>query len=111
MIYETAVVLNPNLGESAFKSQQEMISSVVSNFQGEVLVSDDWGVRQFPVESAEKVEGKGHFVYFMYKSNPKATAEVERRLRINENVKKFITIKLGEDSNTDVVKNYKSPFA
>lgn len=72
-------------------------------------MNDTWGVKTFaqPLESGLR---KGNFFYFMYKSVGTVNAEIERKLHINENVVRFIIVKLGDDSQMDdIAKKYKNP--
>jgi len=109
MIYEVAVVLNPDSGDQGVKNLKGLMTDLTSQFEGEVLISDHWGLKSYP--KTAKAESKGNFVYFMYRSNTKLNAELERKLRINESVLKFLTIKLGpEKHQADYVKSYTNPF-
>lgn len=109
MIYETAFVVRPDASEEAVASIKNGLTEVFKQFGAEVLVNDSWGVKTFaqPTESGLK---KGAYHYFMYKGAGDLNAEIERRYRINENLVRFIIVKLGEDKHQDeIVKNYKNP--
>lgn len=109
MIYEVAVVLHPDSGDTGVKNLKELVTDLTSQFEGEILINDDWGVRSYP--KSARVEAKGHYVYFMYRSNTNMNTEMERRLRINESVLKFLTIKVGpEKHQAKYVKSYVNPF-
>lgn len=109
MIYETAFVVRPDASEEAVASIKTGLTEAFKQFGAEVLVNDSWGVKTFaqPTESGLK---KGAYHYFMYKGAGDLNAEIERRYRINENLVRFIIVKLGEDKHQDeIVKNYKNP--
>lgn len=109
MIYETAFVVRPDASEEAVASIKTGLTEAFKSFGAEVLVNDSWGVKTFaqPTESGLK---KGAYHYFMYKGAGDLNAEIERRYRINENLVRFIIVKLGEDKHQDeIVKNYKNP--
>lgn len=109
MIYETAFVVRPDASEEAVNSIKTGLSEAFKQFGAEVLVNDSWGVKSFaqPTESGLK---KGAYHYYMYKGAGDLNAEIERRYRINENLVRFIIVKLGEDKHQDdIVKNYKNP--
>ncbi len=109
MIYETAFVVRPDASEEAVNSIKTGLAEAFKQFGAEVLVNDSWGVKTFaqPTESGLK---KGAYHYFMYKGAGDLNAEIERRYRINENLVRFIIVKLGEDKHKDeIVKNYKNP--
>ena len=109
MIYETALVVKPDATEDAVTAAKNLVLDTVKEFGGEILVNDTWGVKSFaqPLESGLR---KGNFFYFMYKSAGTVNHEIERKLHINENVVRFIIVKLGDDSQMDdIAKKYKNP--
>lgn len=110
MIYETAIILRPETDESNSNSVKAIISDVLKEFSGEVLLKDDWGVRSFaqPINNGLK---KGHYIYFMFKTNnSKTNSELERRYKINENVIRSMVVKLGPDKKqAEIVNDYKTP--
>ena len=109
MIYETAFVVRPDASEEAVASIKTSLAEAFKQFNAEVLVNDSWGVKTFaqPTESGLK---KGAYHYFMYKGAGDLNAEIERRYRINENLVRFIIVKLGEDKHQDdIVKKYSNP--
>ncbi|MFZ4712275.1 MAG: 30S ribosomal protein S6 [Bacteriovoracaceae bacterium] len=109
MIYETALVLRTDIDEATANSVKAIVSDVVTNAKGEILVNDDWGVKTFP-QTLGNNHKKGHYVYFMYKANTQVNNEIERRLRINEHVIRSLIVKLGDDkSQENIVKAYKTP--
>lgn len=110
MIYETALVLRTDIDDATANSVKGIVAEVLKENQGEVLVNDDWGVKSFP-QTLGNGHKKGHYVYFMYKtSNNKVNSELERRLRINENVIRSLIVKLGTDKHQDsIVKKYATP--
>lgn len=109
MIYETAFVVRPDASEEAVNSIKTGLTEAFKQFNAEVLVNDSWGVKTFaqPAESGLK---KGAYHYFMYKGAGDLNAEIERRYRINENLVRFIIVKLGEDKHQEeIVKGYTNP--
>lgn len=109
MIYETAFVVRPDASEEAVNSVKTAFTDSLKQFGGEVLVTDSWGVKTFaqPAESGLK---KGAYHYFMYKGAGELNAEIERKFRINENLVRYIVVKLGDDAKqADIVKAYKNP--
>lgn len=109
MIYELALVADATLGDEKVASLNEMISAVVGEFSGEVLIQDDWGVKKMAQATSEGVE-KGRFLYFIYNADTTCNKEISRRLGINEDVIKRIFVKLGNETDK-VVKAYKTPFS
>ena len=89
--YETLFVVKPTLTEEEIKAQIEKIKEVLGKVDAELLAADDMGMRKlaYPVEKNER----GYYTVLYYKANGDAIAEIERNLRINEEVIKFLTVK------------------
>jgi small subunit ribosomal protein S6 len=109
MIYESAFVLRQNATEDAIKKMTELVASTIKEYDGEVLVNDNWGVKQF-AQPTEKGETRGNYFYVMYKANNTCNTELERRFRISEDTLKFMFIKLGTDLEQEAIfKAHKNP--
>jgi len=109
MIYETAFVVRPDASEEIVNSIKNTLNEVFKEYGAETLVTDSWGVKTFAQPTEEGLQ-KGAYHYFMYKANGAVNKEIERRFNLNENLVRFIIVKLGEDRFQDsIVKNYKNP--
>ncbi len=109
MIYESAYVLRPEASEETAKKVAEIVSKTIKDFDGEVLLEDNWGVKSFAQPTTHGVT-KGQYVYVMYKANTEVNTELERRFRISEDVLKFIFVNLGADKDQEaIVKAYRNP--
>lgn len=111
MIYELSVVTKPELGAEAHQQIAEIVKDALKGFEGELLISDDWGRLQLaqPYASGAK---HGHFHYFMFKANTQANTELVRRFGINEGVLRSLIFNIGEDAEKEnLVKNFKSPLS
>lgn len=111
MIYELAIVANAACGDDKVAALSTLVSEVAGQFDGEILVQDDWGVKTLAQATSNGLT-KGHFIFFIYKANSEANKEITRRLSIDEQVIKNLFIKLGEEEEVDkIVKAYKTPFS
>ncbi len=109
MIYETAFVVKHGISEDNLNKVKSILTDAIKAAGGETLVNDDWGLRTF-AQPTEKGETKGHYLYAIYKAPGTVVNEIERRLKISENVLKWLVVKLGDDSDQEkVVKGYKNP--
>lgn len=109
MIYESAFVLRQDATEDAIKKITDLVTETINAYDGEVLVNDQWGVKQF-AQPTESGQTRGNYFYVIYKANNTCNTELERRFRISEDVLKFIFIKLGvESQQEEIVKAYKNP--
>jgi len=104
-------VTKPELGAEAHASTVETVKEVLKNFEGELLISDDWGKLELAQPYANGSR-HGHFHYFMFKANTQANQELTRRFGINEGVLRSLIFLLGDDAEKETLaKNFKSPFS
>lgn len=109
MIYESAFVLRQDATEEAIKKITDLVAETIKEYDGEILINDQWGVKQF-AQPTESGQTRGNYFYVMYKANNTCNNELERRFRISEDVLKFIFIKLGVEKDQEaIVKGYKNP--
>jgi small subunit ribosomal protein S6 len=93
--YETTYIVRSDLSEEALKTLQAKLESIVKDFKGEVVLSEDWGRRKlaYPISK----EAKGHYLYFVYSGKGDVVHEVERNLRLHDRVLRFLSVTLGDE--------------
>jgi len=89
--YETLFVVKPTLTEEEIAAEITKIKDVLAKVDAELLATDDMGMRKlaYPVQKNDR----GYYTVLFYKANGEAIAEIERNLKINEEVIKFLTVK------------------
>jgi small subunit ribosomal protein S6 len=89
--YETLFVVKPTLTEEEIAAQVAKVKDVLAKVDAELLAADDMGMRRlaYPVEKNER----GYYTVLYYKAPGEAIAEIERNLKINEEIIKFLTVK------------------
>ena len=92
--YETVFITNPHAPEAKVGEINTRNQQIIESFSGKVLHLDDWGKKKMAY--AINKEPKGHYFCLTYKADTKAVAELERNMRINEEVFRFITVKIDE---------------
>lgn len=95
--YETTYLLKPELPDDALKAIQDKITGIITNNGGSVLLMDDWGKRKlaYPIQK----NSRGHYFNLSFVSLPGLITELERHLRIDDNLLRFLTVKVGDDVN------------
>ncbi|MBR1444086.1 MAG: 30S ribosomal protein S6 [Firmicutes bacterium] len=88
--YELAVVLNPTLDEEALKNEADSVKELIERFGGVVEKVDDRGKRRLAYEIKKLNEGFYSFITFSAESS--APAEIEKRMRIKENVLRYLIV-------------------
>jgi small subunit ribosomal protein S6 len=92
--YELTVVYNPSLDEEALKAEAESVKALIERFGGSVEKVDDWGKRRLAYEIQKVNEGFYSFVTFNAETS--APAEIESRMRIKENVLRYLVVAVEE---------------
>jgi len=89
--YETLFVVKPTLTEEETTAQIEKVKAVLTKENAEILATDDMGMRKlaYPVQK----NNRGYYTVLFYKANGETIAELERNLKINEEVIKFLTVR------------------
>jgi len=89
--YETLFVVKPTLTEEETAAQIAKMKEVIAKVDAELLATDEMGMRKlaYPVEKNDR----GFYTVLYYKAPGEAIAEIERNLKINEEVIKFLTVK------------------
>jgi len=89
--YELLFVLKPTLTDEETKAQVAKVQDDITAQDGNIVATDDMGMRKlaYPVEKNER----GYYTVIYFQAPGAAIAEIERLLRINEEVLKFMTVK------------------
>ena len=89
--YELALILNAKIEDEARAKVVEKVEEYIGRFGGTVTDVDEWGKRRLAYEIQKMREGFYYFIRF--DAAPDCPAELERRLRIMDNVLRFLCVK------------------
>ena len=93
--YEMIYIIDADLEEAARKELIEKVSALITNNGGEIeKVDETWGKRRLAYAIDYKTEG--WYVLVNFKAPADLPRELERNLQINENVLRYLVIKLVE---------------
>jgi small subunit ribosomal protein S6 len=90
--YELTFITRSEMSDASLLSLKEKISSIVTSFQGEVVLTEDWGKRKFAYPIQKQL--RGHYTYLVFSAPGVAVTELERNLKLSEDVVRFLTIQL-----------------
>jgi small subunit ribosomal protein S6 len=90
--YETIYIVHPEIVGDGYHAIVDKFKGILSGLEANILKVDEWGTRKlaYPV----KKQGRGTYVLMAYDAASNVVAELERRMRIDENVIKFQTVLL-----------------
>ena len=89
--YELAVVVNAKLEDEERAAVLETVKEYITRHGGTVNDVDDWGKRKLAYEIQKMQEGYYYFVHF--ESDSSCPGEVEKMIRINENVIRYLCVR------------------
>ena len=93
--YEMIYIIDTGLEEAARKELIEKVSALIANNGGEIeKVDETWGKRRLAYAIDYKTEG--WYVLVNFKAPAELPRELERNLQINENVLRYLVVKLEE---------------
>ncbi|MCR4924637.1 MAG: 30S ribosomal protein S6 [Lachnospiraceae bacterium] len=92
--YELCVVLNAKIEDEERAAAIEKVKGYISRFGGTVTDVEEWGKKRFAYEVQKMKEGFYYFVHF--EAETTAPAEIENRVRIMENVLRYLCVKQNE---------------
>ena len=97
--YETTYVVRPDLTDDQMTKLTTKVEGIINDQGGTVLVTEDWGKRKLAYLIDR--HNKGHYIYLGYCGPSNLVLEVERNLRNDDTLLRFLTVKLGTDVVAD----------
>lgn len=93
--YETTFITSPEITDEALQALNEKVKGAIAEYAGSIVLNEDWGKRKlaYPIEK----EQRGHYTYIAYTGKPGVVQEVERNLRLNDRVLRFLSVNLAEE--------------
>lgn len=95
-VYETVFIARQDLSDAQVKSITEACEKIITDGKGTILKTENWGLRTLAYRI--KKNRKGHYVLIECDSPAPAVHEVERTLRLNEDVLRYLTVRLEKPS-------------
>ena len=103
--YESVLIARQDLGASQVSNIVSDLSDVMKKEGGEVVRVDNWGLKNLAYRI--KKNRKGHYVVMNIAAPANAIAEFERIMRFNEDIIRYMTVKVEEFSEDSSASNDK----
>ena len=102
--YESVVIARPELTDTQIDKLIDDLSDIIVRDDGKVVKKEQWGLRSFAYKINKNK--KGHYFMLNLDSAPSTIFEYERQMRINEDIIRFLTIKIDKiDENPSILSN------
>ncbi|MDD3337047.1 MAG: 30S ribosomal protein S6 [Eubacteriales bacterium] len=97
--YELTYIIDTALEETARKELIEKFSELIKQNGGEVeKIDETWGKRRLAYAINDKLEG--YYVLLTMQAPAELPKEIERNLEINENILRYLIIKIEEKKHS-----------
>jgi small subunit ribosomal protein S6 len=93
-IYEELFIVRPDLPEEETDQLIERLTVLIAGQGGNVDKVDKWGVRKLAYRVQKRTEG--YYVLLQFTAKPETVKELERQLRVQDQVMKFLTVRIDE---------------
>ena len=91
-LYESVIIGRQDLTEGQFETLIEKFIAVIQSFNGEVKKRENWGIRNLAYKINKN--RKGHYILLNIDAPPEALTEYERLMRIDEDIIRFLNMKI-----------------
>lgn len=92
--YESMLIARQDLGQSQVNDIVATLSEAIKKEGGEVVNVDNWGLKSLAYRI--KKNRKGYYVVLNISAPAQAIFEYERLARLNEDIIRFMTVKVDE---------------
>ena len=93
--YEVMYIVDPDTAADKIKKLNDAVGKLIKKEGGEVVRMDDVGLKPLAYPIQKKKEG--HYVLFEVNGSGQEIAELERRMRVNDMIMRYITVRVDED--------------
>lgn len=94
-VYEVVFIVDPDTPEDETKRLTENLRTIVTDQGGTINKSEVMGRRQLAYKIGRKNEGV--YVLFEVEGTGREIAELERRMRVSDQVLRYLTVRVDED--------------
>ena len=100
--YESVIIIRPELSSSQVDNIISNLDEVLNSQSGEIKKKEYWGLRTLAYKI--KKNKKGHYYMINIECNSAAIFELERQMKINEDIIRFLSLKIPEiDSEPSII--------
>src|ERR1700744_899686 len=93
-LYENVFIARQDISGAQAEALADQFTQLIADQGGEVKKRENWGLRNLAYRMNKN--RKGHYVLFNIDAPAPAIAELERTMRINEDVLRYLTIRVDE---------------
>ena len=101
-LYESVFIARQDISSSQVEAMADEFAGIITNAGGKIHKREYWGLRSLAYRI--KKNRKGHYIMFNLETDGETLKEYERIMRLNENVLRFLNIRIEEiDENPSII--------
>lgn len=102
-VYESAVLINAALDDQQIEAILSRINDIIINNGGQIRELENWGRKRlaYPVDKSKI----GYYAIFRFDAPSDIVAKLERIYSLDEQILRFMTLKLSSDALEQLEKN------
>ena len=108
-MYESAILINAALEDNQIQSIISHIKELISSNDGEITDIEDWGRKRLAYMI--KKSKIGYYIIFQFNAYPQIISTLEKFYKLDENILRYLNIKLTKDALEQIEKNKKQSLA
>ena len=106
-LYESVIIGRQDLTPNQFEEMIDEFIKIIESFKGVIKKRESWGLRNLAYKINKN--RKGHYILLNIDGSSDAIAEYERLMRLNEDIIRFLTIRINSiDEKPSQLMNNKS---
>ena len=106
-LYESVIIGRQDLTPNQFEELIDEFIKIIESYKGVIKKRENWGLRNLAYKINKN--RKGHYVLLNIDSSSDAIVEYERLMRLNEDIIRFLTIRISSvDEKSSPLMNNKS---
>jgi small subunit ribosomal protein S6 len=91
-------IIDPDTPADRVEKLNDAVGKLIEKEGGEIVRMDDIGMRELAYPILKKTEG--HYVLFEINGSGQEIAELERRMRVNDMIIRYVTVRVDEERKT-----------
>jgi small subunit ribosomal protein S6 len=106
-MYETIFIVQPDLADEETKALAAKVQDIIGNMKGDFKRLEDWGTRKlaYPINKLNR----GRYYYLRFDGDATLIAELERRLRLDDKVIRYQSVKLESETEAPAAQPKAAP--
>lgn len=92
--YELVYIVRPDVASSQTETTAKKFEEVITSKGGKIIKTEQWGLKTLAYRVSK--HRKGYYTMIGFEGNGEAVNEVERQMRISDDIIRFLTINVEE---------------